>query len=379
MGIPTRGQTTAALERGPAPPHGPPPEPPPSRELWPWLLVLVILVVAGLAAAWFATRDSRGNSAGGPLTTVRTVTTAPARTAPKHTKAARARRLAVPSLVGMKAADALTALRHAHLQGTMQSVASSDPPGTVSAQDPHAGSRVTRGSTVTLKVSKGQQVAVPGLTGQRKDDAVKALQALGLKPDLAQVPSSDPKDTIVDQHPSAGTKVATGTGVLLNVSAGTHHAPAKAPKPAKPAATPIAVPGVVGENVGAARAAIRGAGLVTEIQHVPSSQPKDTVVAQSPKAGTTAKQGDHVLINLSLGPAKHPQAATSAAVPDVRGEDQATATADLQNAGFTVSASFRTTSDQTQDGIVVDQSPAGGTRKPANSNVTIYVGRYNGG
>ena len=39
------------------PPPGPPVDPPPDRELWPWLLVLLVLVLAGIAVVYFATRD----------------------------------------------------------------------------------------------------------------------------------------------------------------------------------------------------------------------------------------------------------------------------------------------------------------------------------
>src|SRR4051794_17087258 len=46
---------TQVIEDGPPPP--PYEEPPPSRELWPWLLALAILVIAGLLAGYFLTRD----------------------------------------------------------------------------------------------------------------------------------------------------------------------------------------------------------------------------------------------------------------------------------------------------------------------------------
>ena len=63
-------------------------------------------------------------------------------------------------------------------------------------------------------------------------------------------------------------------------------------------------------------------------------------------------------------------------MPDVTGEDQATATSDLQAAGFRVSVVDQPTSDQNEDGIVLDEDPTAGTRIPASSLVTIYVGRF---
>ena len=63
-------------------------------------------------------------------------------------------------------------------------------------------------------------------------------------------------------------------------------------------------------------------------------------------------------------------------MPSVIGEDQETARADLQSAGFTVAVVYQDTTDSTQDGLVFDQAPVGATRAAANSKVTIYVNRY---
>ena len=65
-------------------------------------------------------------------------------------------------------------------------------------------------------------------------------------------------------------------------------------------------------------------------------------------------------------------------VPDVPGEDQATATSDLQAAGFQVEVVDEPTTDPNQAGTVVDEDPPPGTRIPAGSQVTIYVARANG-
>lgn len=391
MGIGSSAPPSASAPTQPlgyGPPAAPPPheEPPPSRELWPWLVVILILVLAGTAAAVFAAKPSGHHGSAVQATTVEQTVTAPV-AANKPAKPG-AGMVAVPSLTGLKTADALAALARAGLQGNVKSVFSTDPTGTVATQHPPAGTRVRKGAAVTLDVSRGsRQVSVPDVTGQRKDDAVKTLQVLGLRPDVVKVPSADPKDTVVAQHPDGGTKVAKGAGVLLNVSSGKSPAapkakPGKPPTPAKPrrpAAVSVTVPDVTGESLAAAQAQIRGTGLVTEIRRVPSSRPKDTVVAQSPQGGSSARRGDHVLVNVSLGPSKRPPTATYATVPDVTGENQATATADLRNAGLTVAAVHENTGDSTQDGVVIDQTPTGGTKAAANSRVTIYVGRYTGG
>jgi serine/threonine-protein kinase len=86
------------------------------------------------------------------------------------------------------------------------------------------------------------------------------------------------------------------------------------------------------------------------------------------------RRGGAVRINVSVG--SSPQAAKT--VPDVTGEDEATARSDLEAAGFQVSVVDEPTTDENEDGIVIDEDPAAGTQIPAGSLVTIYVGRFGG-
>jgi serine/threonine-protein kinase len=104
------------------------------------------------------------------------------------------------------------------------------------------------------------------------------------------------------------------------------------------------------------------------------------VVSQSPRADTQAKQRDHVLVTVSRGPAKDNKAPVAAppSVPDVTGEDEATATQDLEAAGFDVQAVDQETTDESEDGLVVGQDPSAGPQAAAGSKVTIYVGRFGG-
>jgi beta-lactam-binding protein with PASTA domain len=62
-------------------------------------------------------------------------------------------------------------------------------------------------------------------------------------------------------------------------------------------------------------------------------------------------------------------------VPGVVGEDESTAQATLEGAGFTVQVVDRPTADSNQDGIVLRQTPRSATRAPSGSTVTIFVGR----
>jgi serine/threonine-protein kinase len=105
-----------------------------------------------------------------------------------------------------------------------------------------------------------------------------------------------------------------------------------------------------------------------------SSQPANRVLTQSPSAGTSLKRGSRVRLVVSSGP--NPQPATS--VPNVIGEDQATAASDLRSAGFKVVVLNRPTTSQSKDGVVVDEQPRPGSSIPGGSQVTIFVGRFSG-
>jgi beta-lactam-binding protein with PASTA domain len=82
------------------------------------------------------------------------------------------------------------------------------------------------------------------------------------------------------------------------------------------------------------------------------------------------KRGSRVQINVSNGPSPKPVKP----IPDVVGEDQQTAASDLKAAGFKVNIIGTPTSDPSQNGIVLDEQPEGGTQAPSGSYVTIYVG-----
>ena len=131
--------------------------------------------------------------------------------------------------------------------------------------------------------------------------------------------------------------------------------------------TQVGVPLVVGEQFDQAAAQLQGQGFAVARKDVESSQPKGTVISQSPAGGVAAPAGSTVTLSVSLGPPATP-------VPDVTSLDETAATATLQAAGFTVKVATEPTTDPGQDGIVLSQSPVGGTEAKAGASVTITVG-----
>lgn len=312
----------------------------------------------------------------------------------------------VPNVVGLTSTRAIDALRTAGLRAQTTTESSDKPAGTVIAESPAAGSEVVKNSVVTLTVSKGpEEVAVPDLVGQSEDDARASLRSAGLVASVFRVTSDKPTGIVVAQDPKAGERLAKGGKVRVNVSKG-----APAPPPTTTTTPPVTtvtttatttrttttttettattrtttttsappatttVPDVRGKSQTQARHALRQVGLVAAVAYVHGQVPFDQVVAQFPKPGASAKRGDRVRINVSLGPTPRAQRA----VPDVTSEDETSATQRLRAAGFTVETVDQVTDDGSADAVVLSQDPAGGTRAPRGSTVTIFVGRFSG-
>jgi hypothetical protein len=175
---------------GPPPPEGPPPETA-ERELWPWLVGLLVLVVGGILLAYFLTRG------GGHKTKE------------------------VPAVAGLPQQAAVSKLKEAGFKVTVKPTFSSKPQGTVVGTKPSGGSQADKGSTVTLLVSQGQkQVTVPNVLGLPQSEAVTQLTQAGLNSSVVLVPNAAPSGRVVSQAPGSGTKLSPGATVRLNVSKG---------------------------------------------------------------------------------------------------------------------------------------------------------------
>ena len=84
-----------------------------------------------------------------------------------------------------------------------------------------------------------------------------------------------------------------------------------------------------------------------------------------PPAGSEVDEGDTVVLRVSVGPGL-------ATVPDVEGDEEAAATAELQRADFEVDTQQEASND-VDEGVVIRQSPAGGSQAEVGSAVTIVV------
>jgi serine/threonine-protein kinase len=298
------------------------------RPVWPWVLAVLLLAAAGVAA-WFAyTKIQDQLNASKPVS--------------------------VPNVVGIRESLAVKKLQSQNLVPQVTHKASTDVlKGYVISQSPSPGYHVPKNSTVNLAVSSGKpKVAVPDVIGKNRDDAVSTLTAAGLKPKVVSIHSSKPPDTVTGQFPHPGTKVTRGSPVQINVSTG--------PKP-------VSVPNVVGLTYDQASSTLQSQGFGVKRVDVDSNQPKDTVVSQEPSG--TAAPGSTITLSVSKGPKQ-------STVPDVTSQDEQSAKSTLQAAGFTVTVQQQDVGDPGLNGIVLSQSPTGGTKAPKGSNVTITVGHF---
>jgi eukaryotic-like serine/threonine-protein kinase len=304
--------------------------PPPDRSFWPWLLLLLLLVLGGLAALWYFTREDD-----------------------PETKP-------VPNVVRLTEEDARERLEDEGFEVAVRRAPSEAPQGTVFEQDPAGGTELEEEETVTIGVSAGPAtVDVPNVVGLPFAQAEDRLQEAGLRARRFNVFSEEPPGVVVAQDPKAGEKAAEDAAVRVNVSRGTGR---------------VEVPDVVGRTADEAGSILRRAALEARVVDVPSDEPAGTVVAQSPSAGSEIARGERVRINVSNG--EGAAEAQDAEVPDVVGLPEAEAVGQLEEAGFNVRIRREETTDETQDGVVLEQDPQANATAPRDSEVAITVGEF---
>ncbi len=313
-------------------------QPPPNQRTWIYIVLLVVMLLA-LAGLLFALGRNLGLFGGNSTTAAVTV----------------------PSLTGLDKTVAESQLRNAGLQFTedLQANPAVDA-NKVFDQDPKAGTQLQKGKSVVLKISTGAAlVKVVDVTNQPTDQAHASLSSAGFTvgQDIQQASSTVPSGTVISMNPPAGTQIdPKATTIILTVSSG-------------PAT--VTVPDERGKDVATAAADLGQAGFQVQQQSQASpTVPNGTVITTNPPPAATAPKGSMVTIIVSSGPPQQPT------VPHVIGDPQANAVSALQAAGFSVATQTVTVTDPSQDGVVQQQNPAGGTQQPTGTTVTIAVGKF---
>jgi len=314
-------------------PYAPPPayydyDEPRRRAVWPWIVAL-LFVIAAIIGGYFLYNQ------------VQTQLT--------NSK------VAVSNYVGLREIDAVKQIRGKGLRVQVVRQYSDKPETYVFKQDPQPGEKIEKGNYVTIFSSAGPpQTDVPSVIGEPLDQALSDLRAANLRWKIQQVDNDAPQGQVFAQSPKAGARVDESSIVTLKVS--------KGPKP-------VIVPGVVGSTFESANSALLGAGFAVRRKDVEDNAPKDTVIAQTPDAGTYQPPGTTVTLTVSRGP-------KTSTIPDVTSLSQADAVQQLQASGFKVKVVTQPVNDPGQDGIVQTQDPTG--QAPPGTAVTIAVGKFSG-
>lgn len=128
--------------------------------------------------------------------------------------------------------------------------------GVILSQDPAAETSVRRGTPVAMVVSKGPQpIPVPSVVGREEDDAVDAIEAAGLKAEVAREEVFDrnvPEGAVVSQAPASGTLTRGGV-VTLTISKGPRM---------------VEVPSFIGRQAAEAERALRALGFEVRVNNV---------------------------------------------------------------------------------------------------------------
>lgn len=203
-------------------------------------------------------------------------------------------------------------------------------------------------------------VKVPKIIGLTQSDAEKKVEDANLKFQVVdKVKSSKPKGTVVACYPNEDTEVSANSIVRVDISAGESEQ---------------TVPSFKGLTESAAKDQIKqyGCNVGTVTWEYSSDVASGLVMSQNPNEGSKFTKGMTINLVISKGPEN-----TKASVPSVQGQSAAGAKSTLQNAGFGVNIQYQDVGDQSKNGVVINQSPDGGSSVNQGTYVTIVVGRYN--
>jgi eukaryotic-like serine/threonine-protein kinase len=225
----------------------------------------------------------------------------------------------VPGVIGDQATDAVAAIAGRGLEADVHRINSEKETGTVTGQDPPAGTRVVKGTKVRINVSEGPKpVAIPPVVGVPYEQAAAQLQGAGFAVARRDVDSNDPKGTVVQEDPPANSLAAKGSTVTLYVSKGP---------------TESVIPDVSSFSRTDAIATLRNSGfkVVVDTSDVQDPSLDGIVLFQTPGAGTSATPGTAVTITVG----HYTPPATTTVLPTTTTTTADTTTTDTTTLGTT--------------------------------------------
>ena len=199
----------------------------------------------------------------------------------------------------------------------------------------------------------GSSAMAPDVVGMMAEDGQEMAEREGLMWQQTDINhDSLPTGTIISQIPEANKPMRKGDSLLVTVSLG----PANSAMPD--------MYGLAYEDA-VQRLNTRGFGSIVAVKTV-STSPAGTVLSQIPLAGDPFTVGQTVELTISGG---------STMVPELTGRTREEAAALLAESSLTEAAPvFVETSDPTQVGLVLAQTPVSGTMAVVGAPVTLSIG-----
>ena len=123
----------------------------------------------------------------------------------------------VPTVVGLSAAEARSAITGRGFKCSVTYGSSSGSEGSVYSQSPSGGSKLSKGGTVTIRVTRASSKSVPNVVGMPEADAKLVLKNAGFNVSVSIVPGEAGK--VMGQSPTG--KAKAGSTVTISVGDGT--------------------------------------------------------------------------------------------------------------------------------------------------------------
>lgn len=201
-------------------------------------------------------------------------------------------------------------------------------------------------------------VMIPDLEGLSITEAQKICDESNIECVIAgeQYSKEVPKETIMRQMPKPGKQVKAGRPVYLTLSKGSET---------------VKVPYLLGKSIRDARVDLMERGLkLGKIDYEFNEVvPKDTIISQSVKSGTTLPYGEEVSIVVSKGSEKQ------VLVPDLTGLELSALDEFLKESGLRLGDVKYVDSETFFPGVISNQYPPAGKVVQFNSEVHVVVAK----
>ena len=290
----------------------------------------------------------------------------------------------VPNVLKYQLNDAITKLKNAGFEVYSVPQQSTEKAGTVLSTSPEYGRQVSKGSTITIYYASEQElVEVPKLIDENTENAKAILESLNLELDekIDEKDSDKPKGTIIEQSYAEGEKVPEGTKIRVTVSTGV--------AASSEAHIIITLPKYSSGTSKSIKAANNNNVFMDQSVILDGSEYTITVTGSGSSNHIKVYIDSEIYYECNVDFTKTPaeisnvrryDVSEGSTVPNVVGNNEATAISILKSHGFTsINVNYTTVLDSSKNGKVISQSPKNGSRSyPLSTTITLTVGKFVG-